>query len=113
MPDSTANGFPYALPTDPLVQWPATSQSLAEALPKIQSGFINTGHVCQPGESHVFDVTFPEAFAEIPHIVGNAYSDQLGTVSWGAVQHNVASCRFTANLGSAAIAAVAWIAVAP
>jgi hypothetical protein len=38
MPDTTANGYPYAVPSDPLVQWPATSQSLAEkleALPKI------------------------------------------------------------------------------
>jgi F420-0:gamma-glutamyl ligase len=32
MPDATANGYPYAVPSDPLVQWPATSQSLAEKI---------------------------------------------------------------------------------
>jgi hypothetical protein len=30
MPGTTSSGFPYAVPADPLVQWPATSQSLAE-----------------------------------------------------------------------------------
>jgi hypothetical protein len=32
MPGTTPNGVPYAEPTDPLVQWPATSRSLAEAV---------------------------------------------------------------------------------
>jgi hypothetical protein len=32
MPANTANGYPYAEPTDPLVQWPATSQALAEKI---------------------------------------------------------------------------------
>jgi hypothetical protein len=32
MPGTTTNGFPYAVPTDPLVQWPATSQSLSERI---------------------------------------------------------------------------------
>lgn len=35
MPGTTPTGFPYALPADPLVQWPATSQALAE---KIDAG---------------------------------------------------------------------------
>jgi hypothetical protein len=32
MPGTTPNGYPYAEPTDPLVQWPATSQALAQAI---------------------------------------------------------------------------------
>jgi hypothetical protein len=35
MPGTTPQGFPYAEPTDPLVQWPATSQSLAEKLEQL------------------------------------------------------------------------------
>jgi hypothetical protein len=40
MPGTTPQGFPYADPTDPLVQWPATSQSLAE---KVDSGTVKSG----------------------------------------------------------------------
>jgi hypothetical protein len=32
MPGTTAAGTPYAEPADPLVQWPATSQQVAEAI---------------------------------------------------------------------------------
>jgi microcystin-dependent protein len=32
MPGTTTGGVPYAVPADPLVQWPATSQALAEAV---------------------------------------------------------------------------------
>jgi hypothetical protein len=32
MSGSTPSGFPYALSSDPLVQWPTTSQQLAEKL---------------------------------------------------------------------------------
>lgn len=32
MPGTTPGGVPYAVPTDPLVQWPATSQGMAEKI---------------------------------------------------------------------------------
>jgi hypothetical protein len=35
MPATTPNGYPYAEPTDPLVQWPATSQQLAEKIDSV------------------------------------------------------------------------------
>jgi hypothetical protein len=40
MADTTANGYPYAVPSDPLVQWPSTSQSLAE---KVDSQHLTVG----------------------------------------------------------------------
>jgi hypothetical protein len=71
MPGSTTGGFPYALPADPLVQWPATSQSLAEkidqkiaALPRIATGVATT-----TGESAVL-VNFPPGrFTAPPKVV--------------------------------------------
>jgi hypothetical protein len=32
MPGTTPRGTPYALPTDPLVQWPGTSQQMAQKI---------------------------------------------------------------------------------
>jgi hypothetical protein len=32
MPGATFGGYPYAQPSDPLVQWPATSQQLAQKI---------------------------------------------------------------------------------
>lgn len=40
MPGQTAKGFPYALPEDKRINWPATSQQLAE---KLEAGVIATG----------------------------------------------------------------------
>jgi hypothetical protein len=59
MADTTANGYPYAVPSDPLVQWPATSQSLAE---KIDTQ-LETARVAA-GQSQV--TTDATGFAVVP-----------------------------------------------
>jgi hypothetical protein len=37
MPATTPGGYPYAEPTDPLVQWPATSRQLAEGIESLSA----------------------------------------------------------------------------
>lgn len=50
MPGTTPNGYPYAQPADPLVQWPATSQSLAEKIDNVlpPKGFATLNGTNQP-----------------------------------------------------------------
>jgi hypothetical protein len=43
MPGTSPSGYPYAEPTDPLVQWPATSQQLAARLEERAVVLAGTG----------------------------------------------------------------------
>lgn len=90
MPGSTPRGFPYAQPADPLVQWPATSQALAEkvdalkaatevleaqtnARTRMVTGFTNmTGQTLEPNlvGQRKFDLPLPAGmFTSPPAIV--------------------------------------------
>jgi hypothetical protein len=81
MPGTTPAGYPYAEPTDPLVQWPATSQSLAQKLDdtnlvgsseaglKLAAGGV-AGAPIAAGANRAIPVTFPVGLFTVgPHVV--------------------------------------------
>jgi hypothetical protein len=73
MPGATTGGVPYALPADPLVQWPATSQSVAEAV---------DGRVKKSGDTMTGPLSLPAAPPTDPtHAVSKSYSDQLDGIA--------------------------------
>jgi hypothetical protein len=72
MPDTTPGGYPYALPADPLVNWPATSQSLAEKLEALKpTGGATAGLKIAAGTASGGDatVTFPPGLFTAPPAV--------------------------------------------
>jgi hypothetical protein len=117
MPGTTSSGFPYAEPTDPLVQWPATSQALAE---HSQAVHLNTagGKRFEAGRMYGGQtdarVTFPRAFTVAPDVVVSA-ADMPGTHHITYEIDNLGfTWRITANDGSASQvnATILWIACA-
>jgi hypothetical protein len=78
MPGSTLHGYPYAEPTDPLVQWPGTSQSLAEQIDTQIAGqrvFRWSGIVTPPASGEVTVDLSAAGFTQEPVIcVSNDFS---------------------------------------
>jgi hypothetical protein len=87
MPGTTAKGFPYAQPADPLVQWPATSQSLAEKIDAdtVTKGYVDALPLVQAGRAAAnaadgVTVTFPVAYKTAPTVlVSHASAQSMGT----------------------------------
>jgi hypothetical protein len=71
MPGTTPKGYPYAQPADPLIQWPATSQALAEKIDAASGARIVVGHVSGPANaSGMIEMSFPAGvFTKAPFVV--------------------------------------------
>lgn len=93
MPGVTTGGYPYAEPTDPLVQWPATSQSLAEkidaqvtlAMGKTVGGsrdFSPAGEMAA-GSVYTYNVPFPAGMFTAAPFVNATYRPFTGAMPDG------------------------------
>jgi hypothetical protein len=78
MPALTTGGFPYAQPADPLVQWPDTSQALAEkidtGISDVRDSIVTGARDFSPaggmaaGSIYTYAITFPVPFASPPDV---------------------------------------------
>jgi hypothetical protein len=114
MPDTTPNGYPYAVPSDPLVQWPATSQSLAEKLdatPRVWCGLADT---LPEGVTVQLPAGFTSGAVAVAVLVGAAGNTNPATVNCTAVTAGGQFTIFAFN-GGASLGGqhVQWIAVQP
>jgi hypothetical protein len=110
MPATTPGGYPYAEPTDPLVQWPATSQQLAEQLEqKLSAGLrVATGTVTTSGESVAFP---PGTFAAPPTVLVTAESTDPAVVVTAGITAAAFTVRCFDLSGQAKTAPIHWVAV--
>ena len=109
MPGQTAHGFPYALPEDKRINWPATSRQLAEKMEEALPGNIRSGTVVGPEGR----VVFPTPFTSPPIVVACA-ADSNGRFVVGVM--NITAQGFDTlqtNLagGQPVAARVNWIAI--
>jgi hypothetical protein len=133
MPGSTpAHQIPYAVPTDPLVQWPATSQALAEKVDALSTTAAGAPQrqviqgVATCDAQGAFHAAFPpNTFYAAPSVTvtpvaetGYLGSGHLSTMLAGAPSA-IAADGFVYMIGAdgvrgpAAGVVVQWIAVGP
>lgn len=117
MPGSTLHGYPYAQPSDPRVDWPATSLALATALEnnlRIATGSSGGIAAIAPGASTTVNVTFPAGLftAGAPTLMAISNTSRLtmGVSAITAVGATIALSNWT-SAGSPPGSALFWIAI--
>lgn len=82
MPGATTNGVPYAVTGDPIGDYPATSQDLADKLDPTFTGVTYSGSWSDYGASGYEEVSYAKV-GSVVHLRGSAKhgtAGQLGTV---------------------------------
>jgi hypothetical protein len=113
MPATTPHGYPYAEPTDPLVQWPATSQQLAEKIDELTayhaSGQIGPGDPISAATE--FTVTFPPGtFTSTPVVILQWAGEQWGHATLKTLSPTGFTCLLRPLEGQT-IPFVYWLAI--
>lgn len=106
MPSETTSGYPYPLDTDPVADYPATVQALAEQIDRNNQH----GRVTVPlsnSHSGSLAVAFPNQFAASPDVVLTAnnvnYVCSVSGLGVGGFTANVRHAELTAVTGSVVV----------
>lgn len=117
MPSATTRGYEYAQPGDPIGDYPATSQALAETveaqLKRIESGTVTSASIASGAGADVA-ITFAAAFTAAPKVIAcnatNRNDPQLMAVTVKSVTTTGAVVRVHNTTGATITISVNWIA---
>lgn len=111
MPGTTAAGYPYALPDDAPVNWPATSKALADKLETVVPAKIQSGGIMVNATGET-TVTFPTPHSAAPKVVAvSASSAAFSVIVVGTITLTTFTVRAFDATGAQKQAYIHWIAV--